>query len=246
MNDNSWLLIVGANSDIAISAAYRYAKAGYNIYLASRNTESLNIIAGDIKIRFNVNSEVIYFDACKFDQHPMFYQNLKVKPQGVLLAFGIMHDQQDAQKDFCVTREMIDTNFSGSVSILEAIASDFEKRGSGFIIGITSVAGDRGRMSNYIYGATKAAFTAYLQGLRHRLIKSNINVLTVKPGYVETKMTKDITLPKTLTSKPNDVSNAIFKAVINKRSTIYVKPIWRLIMSIVIHMPDFIFHKTKL
>jgi len=246
MNDNSWLLILGANSDIGVSIAYRYAKEGYNIYFASRNIKHLNKIARDVELRFSVATKVIYFDACEFEKHASFYQSLKVKPHGVLVTFGIMHNQQKAQKKFSFSKEMIDVNFSGAVSILEIIASDFEKRSRGFIVGISSVAGDRGRMSNYIYGATKSAFTSYLQGLRHRLIKFNVNVLTVKPGFVETKMTKDINLPKKLTAKPDEVSNIIFKAVTNRKSTIYIKPIWRIIMSVIIHLPDLIFNRTKL
>jgi decaprenylphospho-beta-D-erythro-pentofuranosid-2-ulose 2-reductase len=186
------------------------------------------------------------FDAQDFKTHEDFYADLVVKPQGVVLAFGFMADQQAAQKDFALAKAMIDTNYTGAVSILEIIAADFEQRQSGFIVGISSVAGDRGRMSNYIYGSTKAAFSAYLAGLGHRLIKSNVSVLNVKLGFVATKMTADLDLPAKLTAQPEQVANSIFNAVQKKKSTIYVKPIWRLIMLIIVHLPSFVFHKTKM
>jgi short-subunit dehydrogenase len=141
---------------------------------------------------------------------------------------------------------MIEAKFTGTVSILEKIAADFERRMSGFIVGISSVAGDRGRQSNYIYGSTKAALTAYLAGLRHRLSVTGVNVLTVKPGFVATKMTADLDLPEKLTAQPEQVADNIFSAVEKNKSTIYVKPIWRLIMLIITHIPNFVFHKTKL
>lgn len=246
MTDKPWLLVLGANSDMAIATAKRYAQAGYNLYLASRNLEECAKNAADIRLRYQVEVQALQFDARDFTTHAEFYAGLVVKPQGVVLAFGFMADQQQAQADFNLAKAMIDTNYSGAVSILEIIAADFEQRQSGFIVGISSVAGDRGRMSNYIYGSTKAALSAYLAGLRHRLIKSNVSVLTVKPGFVATKMTEDLDLPAKLTAQPEQVGDAIFKAVEKRKSTIYIKSIWRLIMLIIVHLPNFVFHKTKM
>ncbi len=246
MTDSPWLLVLGANSDMANATAKRYAQASYNLYLASRNLDECEKNATDIRLRYQVDVQALQFDAQDFKNHAEFYSGLAVKPQGVVLAFGFMADQQAAQKDFVLAKAMIDTNYTGAVSILEIIAADFEQRQSGFIVGISSVAGDRGRMSNYIYGSTKAAFSVYLAGLRHRLIKSNVSVLTVKPGFVATKMTADLNLPAKLTAQPEQVANAIFNAVQKKKSTIYVKPIWRLIMLIIVHLPNFVFHRTKM
>lgn len=243
---NPWLLILGANSDMAIACAKRYAQAGFNLYLASRNLSECEKTATDLSLRYPVEIQALQFDAENFIDHANFYENLVVKPIGVIVAFGLMKDQQTAQSDFHEAKAMINTNYCGAVSILEIIATDFEQRQSGFIVGISSVAGDRGRQSNYIYGSSKAAFSAYLAGLRHRLVKSGVTVLTVKPGFVATKMTKDLDLPSQLTAQPEQVAQAIFKAVENKNSVIYVKPIWRLIMFIIIHLPNFVFHKTKL
>ncbi|MBE0471889.1 MAG: SDR family oxidoreductase [Methyloprofundus sp.] len=246
MTESPWLLVLGANSDMAIATAKRYAQAGYNLYLASRNLEECEKNAADIRLRYKIEVQALQFDAQDFSTHANFYAGLVVKPKGALVAFGFMAEQQLAQADFSLAKAMIDTNYTGAVSILEIIAADFEQRQSGFIVGISSVAGDRGRMSNYIYGSTKAAFSAYLAGLRHRLIKSKVLVLTVKPGFVATKMTADLDLPAKLTAKPEQVGNAIFNAVEKKKSTIYVKPIWCLIMLIIVHLPNFVFYKTKM
>ena len=241
-----WLLILGANSDMAIATAHTYAKAGYHLYLASRNLEELNKLAADIQLRQSVQAIALAFDARDFNSHINFYMQLTPKPKGVILAFGSMNEQVKAQNDFLLSREMMESNYIGAVSILEIIASDFELRGSGFIVGISSVAGDRGRQSNYIYGSSKAALSTYLAGLHHRLSKKNVSVLTVKPGFVATKMTAHLDLPKALTANPTDVAEAIYKAVEKNKSVIYVKPVWRFIMLIITHMPSFIFNKTKL
>jgi short-subunit dehydrogenase len=246
MTEQPWLLILGANSDMAIATAKHYAKNGYNLYLASRNINECEKNAVDIRLRYAVEVQALAFDARDFASHATFYQSLAIKPQGVVIAFGVMHEQQLAHADFVLALDMIEANYAGAVSILEIIAADFEQRQSGFIVGISSVAGDRGRQSNYIYGSTKAAFTTYLAGLRHRLVKSNVSVLTVKPGFVATKMTADLDLPAKLTAQPEQVADAIFKAVEKNKSIIYVKPIWRLIMLLIIHVPNFVFHKTKL
>jgi decaprenylphospho-beta-D-erythro-pentofuranosid-2-ulose 2-reductase len=245
-NNKPWLLILGANSDMAIACAKRYAKSGYNIYLASRNVSECEKTATDVSVRFQVEALALKFDARDFSSHSQFYNDLPHKPKGVIVAFGMMHEQHAAQEDFILAQDMIEANFTGTVSILEKIAADFERRMSGFIVGISSVAGDRGRQSNYIYGSTKAALTAYLAGLRHRLSVSGVNVLTVKPGFVATKMTADLDLPEKLTAQPEQVADNIFSAVEKNKSTIYVKPIWRLIMLIITHIPNFVFHKTKL
>lgn len=246
-NSKPWLLILGANSDMAIACAKRYAKAGFNLYLASRNLEECEKTATDLRVRHpEIAVSALEFDARNFASHNSFYANLPEKPQGVILAFGMMHEQQTAQQDFELAQDMIEANYTGAVSVLEQVATDFEQRKSGFIVCISSVAGDRGRQSNYIYGSTKAALSAYLAGLRHRLIPSGVSVLTVKPGFVATKMTANLDLPEKLTAQPEQVAEAIFNGVEKKKSTIYVKPIWRLIMLIIVHLPNFIFHKSKL
>lgn len=138
------------------------------------------------------------------------------------------------------------SNFEGPALISGLLAERFEGRGSGTIVGISSVAGDRGRASNYIYGSAKAGYTAFLSGLRNRLAKKNVQVLTVLPGFVRTRMTEGLTLPPRLTTDPDRVAEAIFDAVAKGRDVIYVKPVWRLIMAIIRAVPEGIFKRTQL
>jgi short-subunit dehydrogenase len=242
----SWLLILGANSDVARETARVFAKNGWNIYLASRDLQQLEGETTHMKIAFGVETKSVYFDALAFDTHKTFYDALNPKPNGVLLAFGLLGNQADQQANFLSAKEAIDANYLGAVSMLEIVASDFELRKSGFIVAISSVAGDRGRKSNYIYGSSKAALSAYLSGLRHRLFAYNVNVLAVKPGFIKTKMTEHIPLPEKLTATANEVAVAIWRGVKKRKSVIYVKPIWKLIMFIVVHLPEPIFKRTKL
>jgi decaprenylphospho-beta-D-erythro-pentofuranosid-2-ulose 2-reductase len=244
--NNNWILILGAGSDIAIATAHKYAQNGYSIYLCSRNINELNKEASNIKIRYKVDAKALYFDALDYESHNKFYNNLSNKPKGVILAFGSLGDQNYQQNNFELAKLVIETNYVAAVSILETIAQDFEQRKSGFIVGISSVAGDRGKISNYIYGSSKAGLSVYLEGLQHRLFKSNVHVLIVKPGFVKTKMTQDMTLPILLTTDPLYVSSEIFNAVSNKKDVIYVKKIWRLIMFIIKNTPNFIYKRFYL
>lgn len=241
-----WILILGANSDMAVAVAKRYAKAGHDIYLASRNIDECEKQAADIRLRFGVKALSVAFDARQFESHASFYSDLPHAPTGVVLAFGVMYEQLDVQQNFALAQSMIETNYMGAVSILEIVSADFETKKAGFIVGISSVAGDRGRQSNYIYGSTKAGLSTYLDGLRHRLFKVGVHVMTVKPGFVDTKMTKGLDLPEKLTAKPDEVAEAIYKGVERKRNTLYVKSVWSLIMLIIRNVPEFVFKKTKL
>lgn len=241
-----WLLVLGAGSTIAMAAAKRFARAGWSVYLASRDREELEKTAADLRLRYGVGAKSFYFDALDFASHAELYGELPVKPDGVLLAFGMLGDQKQAQPDFTHAHKIIETNYLGAVSILEVVAGDMEKRRAGFIVGISSVAGDRGRRSNYIYGSSKAGLTEYLSGLRHRLFQAGVHVVTVKPGFVATKMTEGLDLPDKLTAAPEDVANTIYKAVRKRKNTVYVTKIWRLIMLIIVHLPEFIFKRTNM
>jgi decaprenylphospho-beta-D-erythro-pentofuranosid-2-ulose 2-reductase len=125
---------------------------------------------------------------------------------------SVFGGQVKAQQDFAEAKRIIETNFLGAVSILETIAADFERRGHGFIIGLSSVAGERGRQSNYIYGSAKGALAIYLSGLRHRLWQRRVRVVTVLPGFIQTKMTEHLDLPERLTASPEEVAEDIFQA----------------------------------
>ncbi len=239
-------LILGAASDIAKALAYQYAGQGYSLTLAARNSSQLADLVSDLQIRHQITAEAVEFDALDFAGHAVFYANLAYKPNVVICVFGYLGEQETAQKDFAEAERIIQTNYTGAVSILNIIANDFEQRRAGTIIGISSVAGDRGRQSNYIYGSAKAGFTAYLSGLRNRLTKAKVQVITVKPGFVRTKMTRDLKLPKPLTAAPAQVARAVFTAQRKGQDILYVLPVWRLVMFAIRHLPEPIFKKLKL
>lgn len=241
------LLILGANSDIAYAVAQQFAKAEQaDIDLASRDLDLLEKKATDLHIRYQVQARALAFDAGDPDSHRTFFESLDPKPDGVVLAFGYLGDQQAAQLDFAAARKMIDTNFCGAVSILEIIAAHFEQRRRGFILAISSVAGERGRQSNYIYGAAKGALIIYLSGLRNRLFHHQVHVVTILPGFVDTKMTKNLDLPKPLTATPEQVAKDIYKAFKAKKNKIYTFWLWRWIMMIIKMIPEPLFKRLKL
>ena len=239
------LLLLGGGSDIGLAVARRYAFAGYDICLAGRNIKEIKKNADIIKIKFDVESHGALFDALDFDSHQAFYDSLDPKPDGVITAFGYPYDIEKPDGDFYECRKVIDVTYTGAVSILNIIARDFENHKSGFIVGISSVAGDRGRAKNFVYGGAKAAFTTYLSGLRARLHASSVHVMTVKPGWVATKATEKLDLPSTLVGKPEDVADDIFSAQQKGKNVIYTRWYWRIIMYFIIHMPEFIFKRMK-
>jgi decaprenylphospho-beta-D-erythro-pentofuranosid-2-ulose 2-reductase len=240
------VLILGATSDIGIAIAKRFAAGKYNIQLAARRPEQLGPLESDIKIRYGVECDSYVFDALKYNTHSLFFERLKPKPDITISIFGIMDEEDDAFDDWNLTQRMIDTNYTGAVSILNLAAKFYIKRKSGTIIGISSVAGDRGRASKLIYGSSKAAFNAYLGGLRNKCFKESVHVMTVKPGFVYTRMTENMTLPKLLTATPEQVADAVYKGFEKKKNTIYIKWFWRYIMLIIKNIPEFQFKKMKL
>ena len=242
----SYVLIVGASSDIAKETARVYAKNGYNLYLAARNADELQEFKTDLEVRSSVSVELLDLDLCAFDTHEAFYTSLKEKPLGVVVVAGYMTEQHKAEKEWNETLNTINVNYTGAVSLLNIVANDFENERRGFIIGVSSVAGDRGRKTNYVYGSAKAAFSSYLSGLRNRLYESGVSVLTVKPGFVNTKMTEGLDLPAKLTAEPSEVAQDIYKAQQAGKNILYTKWIWRYIMLIIKHIPEFIFKKLSI
>ena len=242
----SYILIVGAKSDIAKAIAREYAKNGYDIYLAGRKIDELEEFATDLRVRSQRDVRLVELDILDFESHQSFYDELEPKPLGVVTAVGYLGDQDEAQEDITQTLQIINTNYTGVVTLLNTIANDFEARKSGFIVGISSVAGDRGRKSNYLYGSAKAGFSAYLSGLRNRLYESQVSVMSVKPGFVATKMTEGMDLPQRLTALPQEVAEDIFKAQQSGKDILYTKWIWRYIMLIITSIPEFIFKKMSI
>jgi len=245
MNDP--ILILGATSAIARATAGAFAARGHAIYLAGRDMDELPRIAADLRVRHGVEVRYGSFDAEATDTHAAFLKSVIEEMQGlsgVVLAFGYLGDQI-AARDFSIGAKVIAANFSGAASILSHCANYFEPLKNGFIIGISSVAGERGRQSNYVYGAAKGALSLYLQGLRNRLFPSGVRVITVKPGFVDTAMTYG--LPGLfLVASPQDIGERIARAPEKSADVLYLPWFWRYIMLIIMHIPEPIFKRLKL
>lgn len=241
------ILILGANSAIAKAIAREFAAQNAHLYLASRQTDELNRFADDLRIRNSIKVETAFFDAEAFSSHAVFWQQALQSMQtidGVILAFGYL-GQKETVNDYPECVKIMQSNLTGAVSILSYCADYFEKKKQGFIIGIGSVAGDRGRKKNNVYGAAKAGLAAYLQGLRNRLDSHHVHVLTVKPGFVDTPMTQG--LPGLFAvASPEYVAKKIVNAWQKKRHVIYVPWFWRIIMFIFKMIPESIFKKLSI
>jgi decaprenylphospho-beta-D-erythro-pentofuranosid-2-ulose 2-reductase len=240
------VLILGARSDVARPLARLYAQDGYRVILAARNADGLAGDATDLRVRSGREAETKEFDVLATDAHRAFLDGLGELPEAVVSLIGLMTPQQQAETDYKAAELMIRSNYLGLVSILGEVASRMEQRGSGVIIGVSSVAGDRGRATNYIYGSAKAGFTAFLSGLRNRLFGKGVTVITVKPGFIRTRMTEGLKLPAILTAEPDEMARAIRKAHTSKRLVVYHRPSWRLIMLIIRGLPERIFARLKI
>ena len=239
-------LLLGATSDMSIAIAEKFASKGYQIQLAARNVNRLLPLQSDLAIKYTVRVSVHEFDALAFDTHKTFFNSLEPKPDVTICVFGYLGENEKATTDWQQASQIINTNYTGAVSILNVAAAYYASKGQGAIAGISSVAGERGRQSNYLYGSAKAGFTAYLSGLRNHLYHKGVHVTTVQPGFVYTKMTEDLKLPPLLTAKPEDIGEAVYQAVEKKKNIVYVKWFWAPIMTVIKTIPEFIFKKLKL
>lgn len=240
-------LILGSNSDLGQAIAYVFAQNGYHIFLATRKIDDYQKrLKADLSIRYSTNVSHIQFDGTNYKEHSKIIASFDSIPQVVISVFGYLGDHELAITNFDEAHNIINSNYTGHVSFLNLYAQKLKHIKKGTIIGISSVAGERGRQSNYIYGSAKAGFSTYLSGLRNELYHYNIHVVTVKPGFVNTKMINGLNTPKILTAKPKKVALKIFKAHKRKKNIIYVLPIWRMIMFIIKNIPEFIFKKLKL
>lgn len=249
MSEN--VLILGATSGIARALCLVMAERGCRLIVAGRNEDELERIAADVRVRTQTDTFVEVFDALDFEQHPAFVQRCFARfdgqLDGVVLCYGYMTDQAKTEQSFEEARRTIDVNFTSAVSILGRIANEMETRGSGYIAAISSVAGDRGRASNYTYGASKAGLSAFLGGLRNRLAKSDVHVLEVKPGFVDTPMTEGLIDPESpLVATPERIANAIDAAIRHERDIVYAPWFWKGIMKTIRSIPEPVFKRLKL
>ena len=240
------VLILGARSDIGMAVAHKYAALGHGVQLAARDVASLERAKADIEVRHQVDVTLHAFDALAFETHAAFVDGLPALPQIAVCVVGYMGEQAENERDLSAASLVMRSNFEGPAHILAELANRFEARGSGILVGVSSVAGERGRATNYVYGSAKAGFTAFLSGLRNRLAKKGVHVLTVLPGFVNTQMTAGMDLPAKLTAEPGAVADKIAAATASGRNVIYVKSVWWLIMMIIRNIPEAIFKGMKI
>lgn len=245
MNKQS-ILVLGGGSDIGLAIARRFAKEGFDVQLAARRPEDLETARADMEVRYRVAVTLHAFDALAADAHAQFMQGLPALPDVAACVVGLLGEQRENETDIEAAVRVMRSNYEGPATILGVIANLFEARGSGTIIGVSSVAGDRGRATNYVYGSAKAGFSAFLSGLRNRLAKKGVHVMTVKPGFVATRMTEGMKLPPALTATPEAVADQVHAAFLKKRDVVYAKPVWRVVMGVIGAIPEGIFKKLKI
>lgn len=239
------VLIIGAHSDIARCLAAEYARSGVELILAARDAARLEADVADLSLRSGCPARAVELDVTDVDPRA-FFDGLGETPRTVVMVAGLLGDQARAQTDPAHARTLMETNYVGPALLLAEAAERIAAAGGrGAVIGIGSVAGDRGRKTNYVYGSAKAGLHAFLSGMRHRFAGTGVLVMTVKPGFVRTAMTAGMDLPKALTAEPDEVARAILRAQTKGQEVVYVRPIWRLVMGIITHLPEPVFKRMK-
>jgi NAD(P)-dependent dehydrogenase (short-subunit alcohol dehydrogenase family) len=245
-------LIIGASSDIGRAAALKFAENGWTLMLAGRDAEGLTREAQDITARTQ-NS----ITTPSVTTHPLdilstpdfagFLAHLPQLPDAAVSVVGLLGDVAVSAVDPHDASKVMRSNFEGPAILLGELGERMRARGSGTLIGISSVAGDRGRGSNYVYGSAKAGFTAFLSGLRNRLAKHGVRVVTIKPGFVRTRMTAAMKLPPLVTAEAQEVGDAVYQAATGQGAdSRYVRAIWWPIMTIIKAIPEPIFKRLSL
>jgi len=248
MSDMQHILIIGATSAIAEQTARKFAEAGAKLFLVARNPDKLGPVAADLRLRGASEVKECVVDLLDFDQHPRVVQEAWESWDGidaVLIAHGTLDDQEACQGSFDEAKKALDSNFLSAASLCTEIANRMEAQKSGTLAVISSVAGDRGRQSNYVYGAAKAGLDSFLSGLRNRLFQSGVHVVTIKPGFVDTPMTAEIEKGP-LFASAEKVGGGIYKAMQKKRNVVYLPWFWWGIMTIIRNVPETIFKRLKL
>jgi decaprenylphospho-beta-D-erythro-pentofuranosid-2-ulose 2-reductase len=242
------VVIIGATSGIAEAAARIWAARGARFALVARNPEKLSAVAADLKARGAALTETIVADCVEADATAILKQIVEALGgiDIVLLAYAVQGDQKACERDPAATADVLRTNLTSAAAWCLGTASILEAQGYGALLVIGSVAGDRGRASNYIYGATKAGLGVLVQGITHRLAKSGARAVLIKPGFVNTPMTAAIANKGLLWAKPEAVASTIVAAAERGPPVVYTPWFWRGIMLIVRNTPAFVFHRTNL
>lgn len=242
------LLIIGASSAIAKAVAQRYAANGASLYLLARNAGKLQTLADDLRVRGAKQVDYATFDADDTSQHPGVLEQAITTLGGFdicLIAYGTLGDQPACEANAELALKTLHTNALSVISLLTYLGNYCVSQQYGTLAVIGSVAGDRGRQSNYVYGTAKGALDIFLQGLRNRLAHHGAHVLTIKPGFVDTPMTRHLSKGP-LWATPERVAAGIERAISRRRNIAYVPGFWRLIMLIIRNIPESIFKRLKL
>lgn len=242
------ILILGATSALAHETAKYFARDGADLVLVARSAEKLEAVRGDLQVRGAKQIELIQMDLADLTSHQGVI-DASLKPFSgldmVLIAYGTLGDQKHDELDAVATLQEFTTNATSVISLLTLLGNYFAQQKRGCIAVISSVAGDRGRQSNYIYGAAKAAVTAFLSGLRNRLAQSGVAVVTIKPGTVDTPMTAHVR-KGLLFAKPQAVGHGIYEAMLKRKDVVYLPGYWRLIMWVIRSIPEPVFKKLNI
>ena len=239
-------LVIGATSDLGRAIARRLAAEGWSLQLAARDPQRLQQEAQDLRARTGALVATSHCDVLDEDGGAALLNQLDPLPDAALCVVGLLDLKAESQRDGAAAERVMRTNYLGPALLLEALAKSFERRGHGVLVGFSSVAGDRGRAVNYIYGSAKAGLSAFLSGLRNRLAPSGVHVMTVKPGYANTRMTAGMALPASLTATPEEVAVVVVKALGRRRDVVYVRRVWRLLMFIIRALPEGLFKRLRL
>jgi decaprenylphospho-beta-D-erythro-pentofuranosid-2-ulose 2-reductase len=242
------ILVFGATSAIAEAVCRVWAEDGHSLFLVARHSERLELISKDLRVRGAVIVDFEKFDAALFESHERIISyafNVMGKIDIVLIAHGSLPDQQSCQEDFSLVKNAFDVNCLSVISVLNHLANKFESQCSGTIAVISSVAGDRGKSSNYVYGAAKGAVSIYLEGLRARLFHVGVSVTTIKPGFIDTPMTADFK-KGLLWVQPERIARQIADGIYRKKDVIYVPGFWYFIMIIFNLIPEFLYKRFKM
>lgn len=243
------VIIVGATSAIAVACARRWAAQGCEFFLVARSAEKLGQVANDLRTRGAGKITIHTMDATDLEAHPTMLKHCldtMLRIDVVLVAYGTLPDQHTCERDVTTAMREFNNNGASVIALLGLLANWLEAQAHGVLAVISSVAGERGRPSNYLYGAAKAAISTFCEGLRGRLYRKGAHVVTIKPGFVDTPMTADLRLPRLLVATPDQVARRIVSGIERHVCTLYAPRYWALIMLLVRAIPQPIFRRLKL
>lgn len=246
--DTKRILVLGATSGIAEACIRLWAGRGDSLFLVGRNANRLAAVAADARTRGAASVDTVVADLDRTEHHADLLAHAINSLGGLdvaYLALGILGDQPRAERVFQDAAHIIHTNYTAPVSLLTWLANYFAQRHSGTLAVLSSVAGERGRKSNYVYGSSKAGLTAFVDGLRNRIDREGVRVITIKPGPVKTAMTEGMKGHERF-ADVNQVGGTIVKAIDRGQDIVYVPGQWRLIMSVIRAIPERFFKKLNL